>query len=152
LMIACVNLANLLMSRGAWRRRESAVRASLGATRGRLVAQFLAESLVLSAIGGVTGLVLAAPAMRYLETMVPDTMAAVRMTLDWRVLSFSAAIAIAATLTFGLGPALGWSQFGLHERLREGGRGSAGARSYWFQHSLVVGETALAVVLLMCGG
>src|SRR6266850_3476309 len=128
LMIACVNLANLLMSRAAGRRRETAVRAALGASRGRLVTQFLAESLVLSALGAVTGLVLAVPAMRFLETMVPETMAIVRLTLDWRVLLFSAAIAIAATLTFGLAPALGWSQFAMQKGLRDGGRGSTGLR------------------------
>src|SRR5262249_34695769 len=92
LMIACVDLANLLMSRGTGRRRETAVRAALGASRGRLVTQFLVESLVLSGLGAVAGLVLAFPAMRFLETMVPETMAALRLTMDWRVLSFSAAI------------------------------------------------------------
>src|SRR5204862_7485713 len=86
LMIACVNLANLLMSRGAYRRRETAVRAALGASRGRLITQFLAEGLVLSALGAATGLVLAIPAMRFLETMVPETMAVARLTLDWRLL------------------------------------------------------------------
>jgi hypothetical protein len=90
--------------------------------------------------------------MRLLETLVPETMAAVRLTLDWRVLAFSAAIAIAAGLTFGLAPALGGSRFALQEGLREGGRGSSGTRSHWFQHSLIVMETALAVVLLTSGG
>src|SRR5881397_819802 len=102
LLIACVNLANLLMSRWAVRRREVAVRAALGAGRGRLLAQFLVESLVLAGFGAIAGLVLAIPVMRFLETLVPETMAAVRLTLDWRVLAFSAAIAIAAGLTFGL--------------------------------------------------
>jgi putative ABC transport system permease protein len=152
LAIACVNLANLLMARGTGRRRETAVRAALGASRGRLVTQFLAESFVLSGLGAVAGIVIAVPAMRFLETMVPDTMAAVRLTLDWRVLIFSAAIAIVATLAFGLGPALGGSQLALQTRMRDSARGSAGLRSYRFQHSLIVGETALAVALLTCGG
>ena len=90
LLIACVNLANLLMSRGAARGREVAVRAALGAGRGRLIAQFLTESLVLAGLGAVAGLALAVPAMRFLETLVPETMGAVRLTLDWRVLAFSA--------------------------------------------------------------
>jgi putative ABC transport system permease protein len=152
LMIACVNLVNLLMSRGRGRERETAVRAALGAGRGRLVTQFLVESLVLSAIGTAAGLVLAIPAMRFLERMVPDTMAAVRLTLDWRVLSFSAAIAIAATLAFGLAPALRRSHSAMQQGLREAGRGNAGTQSYWLQHSLIVGETAMAVALLTCGG
>ncbi len=151
LLISCVNLANLLMSRGAVRRRELAVRAALGAGRARLVTQFLIESLVLAAFGAVAGVLLAVPVMRFLETLVPETMAAVRLTLDWRVLAFSAAVAVAAGVTFGLGPALGGSRRALQQGLRDGGRGSAGARSYRLQHSLIVIETALAVVLLTSG-
>jgi predicted permease len=152
LLIACVNLANLLLSRGAARRREVAVRAALGAGRRRLVTQFLIESLVLAGLGAIAGIALAIPFMRFLDTLVPETMAAVRLTLDWRVLAFSAAIAIAAGLTFGLVPALGWSRLALQEGLRDGGRGSAGGSSHRFQHSLIVVETALAVVLLTSGG
>ena len=152
LLIACVNLANLLMSRGAARGREVAVRSSLGAGRGRLVTQFLTESLVLAGLGGVAGLLLAIPAMRFLETLVPETMGAVRLTLDWHALAFSAAAAIAATLIFGLAPALRGSRTTPQDGLRDGGRGAAGVRSHWFQHSLVIIETALAVALLTSGG
>ena len=98
LLIACVNLANLLLSRGRARRREVAVRAALGAGRGQTDRAIPVESLVLAGLGTIAGLALAIPAMRFLETLVPDTMVAVRLTLDWRVLSFSAAIAIAAGL------------------------------------------------------
>jgi len=152
LMIACVNLANLLMSRWASRRGEVTIRAALGARRGQLISQFLIESLLLAGIGALAGLVLALPIMRFLETMVPETMGAVRLTLDWRVLGFSAVIAVAAGLTFGIVPALGWSRISLQEGLRDGGRGSSGPRSHWFQHSLIIVETALAVVLLAGGG
>jgi predicted permease len=152
LLIACLNLANLLMSRGAVRRREVAVRSALGATRGRLISQFLIESLVLAGLGAAAGLALAIPFMRFLDALVPQTMAAVRLTLDWRLLTFSAAIAMAAGLAFGLGPALGWSRLALQEGLRDGGRGSAGGRNHRFQHSLIIVETALAVVLLTSGG
>jgi predicted permease len=151
LLIACVNLANLLMSRGAVRGREVAVRAALGAGRGRLIAQFLTESLVLAGLGAVAGLALAVPAMRFLETLVPETMGTVRLTLDWRVLAFSLGAAIAAVLTFGLAPALRGSRRAPQDALRQGGRGPAGPRSHWFQHSLIVIETALAVVLLTSG-
>jgi putative ABC transport system permease protein len=150
LLIACFNLANLLMSRGAVRGREVAVRAALGAGRGRLVAQFLTESLVLAALGTVAGFALAVPAMRFLERLVPEAMG-VRLLLDWRVMAFSAAAALAATLTFGLAPALRGSRVFPQTVLREGGRGTAGARTHWFQHSLIVTETSLAVVLLTCG-
>ncbi|HKQ74912.1 MAG TPA: ABC transporter permease [Blastocatellia bacterium] len=152
LLIACVNLANLLMSRWAARRHEMAVRAALGAGRGRLIRQFLVESLALAGFGAIAGLALAKPVMLFLETLTPETMAAVRLTLDWRVLSFSAGVAIAAGMTFGLAPALGWSRIALQEGLRDGGRGSSGPRSHWFQHSLIVIETALAVALLTSGG
>jgi putative ABC transport system permease protein len=148
LLIACVNLANLLISRGAVRGREVAVRAALGAGRGRLVAQFLTEHLVLAGLGAIAGLALAVPAMRFLETLVPETMGTVRLTLDWRVLAFSGGVAIAAVLTFGLAPALRASRLAPQDGLRQGGRGTAGARSHCFQHSLIVVETALAVVLL----
>ena len=152
LLIACVNLANLLLSRGAARRREVAVRAAIGAGRMRLIAQFLTESLVLSGFGASAGLLLAVPAMRFLERLAPDTMGAVRLTLDWRVVAISAVAAVGAAVIFGLAPALASSRLALLGALREGARGSAGARSHWVQHSLIVVEMALAVVLLTCGG
>jgi putative ABC transport system permease protein len=152
LLIACVNLANLLLSRSAARGREVAVRTALGAGRGRLVGQFLTESLVLAAFGALAGLALALPAMRFLERLVPEAMGAARLTLNWRVLAFSAAVAIATALIFGLAPALRGSRFAPQQGLRDGGRGTAGARGHWFQHSLIIAETALAVVLLTCGG
>src|SRR5260370_687152 len=147
LLIACVNLTNLLLSRGSARGREVAVRAALGAGRGRLAAQFLTESLVLAGLGAVAGLALAVPAMRFLGTLAPETMGTVRLTLDWRVLAFSAGLTITAALTFGLAPALRVSRAGPLGRLREAGRGASGARSHSFQHSLIVIETALAVAL-----
>jgi predicted permease len=152
LLIACVNLTNLLLSRGAARGREVAVRLALGAGRRRLVRQFLTESLVLAALGTLAGLALAVPAMRFLERLVPEAMGAGRVTLDWGVLAFSTAVGLAAAVTFGLAPALRGSRVAPQEGLRGGGRGAAGARSHRFQHSLIVVETALAVVLLVCGG
>jgi putative ABC transport system permease protein len=152
LLISCVNLANLLLSRGEVRGREVAVRAALGAGRGRLIAQFLTESLVLAALGAVAGLALAVPAMRFLEQLVPEAMAAARLTLDWRVLAFATIASVASALAFGLAPALRVSRLSPQDGLRDGGRGTAGARSHWFQHSLIVVETALAVALLICGG
>jgi putative ABC transport system permease protein len=152
LLIACVNLANLLMSRAAARGREVAVRTAIGAGRGRLIAQFLTESLVLAGFGAVAGCALALPAMRFLETLVPESMGPVRLALDWRVLAFSAAATIAAALVFGIAPALLGSRVAPQEGLRDGGRGATGPRSHGFQYSLIIVETALAVVLLTCGG
>ena len=152
LLIACVNLTNLLLARGIGRGREVAVRAALGAGRGGLIGQFLTETLVLTGLGTVAGLALALPAMRFLEQLVPDAMGAAHLTLDWRVLSLSVALALAAALTVGLAPAWRGSRFAPQEALRDGGRGIAGAHRHWLQHSLIVVETALAVVLLTCGG
>jgi putative ABC transport system permease protein len=152
LLIACVNLTNLLLSRGAARGREVAVRAALGAARGRLVFQFLSESLVLAGLGTLAGLALALPAMRFLERLVPEAMGASRLSLDWRVLAFSAAAAVGAAVIFGLVPALRGARVAPQEALRDGGRGTVGPRRHWFQHSLIVVETALAVVLLTCCG
>lgn len=152
LLIACVNLANLLMSRGLARGREVAVRLALGAGRGRLVAQFLTESLLLAGLGTVAGLALAMPALRFLVRLMPEAMGTVQLSLDWRVLAFSAALAIAAALTFGLLPALSGSRTAPQDALRGGGPRTAGTRSCSFQHSLIALETALAVVLLTGGG
>jgi putative ABC transport system permease protein len=152
LLIACVNLANLLLSRGAARGREVAVRRALGAGGGRLVAQFLTESLVLAALGTLAGLTLSLPALRFLERLIPEAMSVSRLTLDWRVLGFSAVVAIAAALFFGLAPALQGARLAPQEGLRHAGRGTVGGRSHWFRHSLIIVETALAVVLLTCGG
>ena len=152
LLIACVNLANLLLSRGATRNREVAVRAALGANRGRLVAQFLMESLLLAALGAIAGLALALPTMRFLERLVPQTMVAVHLSLDWRVLAFSATIAVAAALCFGLAPAFRVARVNPQDGLKEGAHASAGRHSLWLQHSLIVAETALAVLLLTSAG
>lgn len=152
LLIACVNLANLLLSQSASRGREVAVRTALGASRARLVAQFLTESLVLAAFGTIGGLLLALPVMRFLERLMPEAMGTASLTLDWRVLAFSGAVGTGAALAFGLAPALRGSRVSPQEGLRDGGRGTSGPRSHWFRHTLIVVETALAVVLLTCGG
>ena len=152
LLVACVNVANLLMSRGAARGREVAVRVALGAGRGRLISQFLTETLVLAVLGAVAGAALALPAMRFLETLVPETMGTVRLALEGRVLAFAAGVAVAVALVSGLVPALRGSRLLPQDGLREGGRGTAGASRHWLQHSLILVEVALAVALLTSGG
>jgi putative ABC transport system permease protein len=152
LLIACLNVANLLLSRGAARRHEMAVRVALGAGRGRVSAQLFAESLVLAGLGALAGILIALPVMRFLAGFVPQTMGAVELALDGRVLVFSAIAAVAAAVAFGMAPALGLSRTAGPGQLREAGRGQAGRSGHRFQYSLIVAETALAVVLLTAGG
>ena len=146
----CVNLTNLLLSRNCGADARGGV--AQGAGRGTRPAGAAVPRREPGArrVGDGCGPRARAAAMRFLERLVPEAMNATRLSLDWRVLVFSAGIAM--TAAFGLAPALRGSRIAPQEGLRDGGRGATGARSHWFQHSLIVFETALAVVLLTCGG
>ena len=154
LLIACVNIANLLLARGEIRHREVAVRAALGAGRGRIVRQLLTESLLLAVVGGALGVLLARWGVQFLVAGLPlsDGMLA-RITIDTQVLLFTLGLSIATGLVFGIVPALHGSRAALGETLKEGGRtpGMAGGRSR-LRSALVVGEVALALVLLIGAG
>jgi putative ABC transport system permease protein len=152
LLIACVNLANLLLSRSSARRREIGVRASLGAGRWRLIRQLLTESLLLSATGAVVGLGLALAATRPLAKMSPAILPrAGEIVLDLHALAFTAGIAVLTGLLFGIAPALHMVRTDLITALREGARGNAiGFRRNRLRSVLVTGEVALALILL-CG-
>jgi len=154
LLIACVNLANLLLSRSAARRREIGIRSSLGAGRGRLIRQLLTESLLLAALGAAIGLALAAVGTRLLINLTPDILPrAAEIALDGRVLGFTAAIAVLTGILFGLAPAVHMAKTDLTAALRDGGRGNAiGFRRNRLRSVLVVGEVALALVLLSGAG
>jgi putative ABC transport system permease protein len=154
LVIACVNLANLLLSRSAARRREIGIRSSLGAGRGRLIRQLLTESLLLAAIGAAIGLGLALVGTRLLVNLAPDILPrAQEIALDGRVLGFTAAIAVLTGILFGLAPAIHMAKTDLTAALRDGGRGNAiGFRRNRLRSVLVVGEVALALVLLSGSG
>jgi putative ABC transport system permease protein len=154
LLIACVNVANLLLARSTVRQRELGLRTALGADRGVLLQQMLTESLLLSLAGGVLGLALAVVFHRGLLALVGDQIAVPRLdqvSLDWTAVGFTFAMSIATGLLFGLIPALLASAMA-NDALREGGRHGAGPRSRRTLNALVVVEVALSLVLLTGAG
>jgi predicted permease len=152
LLIACVNVANLLLARSTGRNREFAIRAALGASQGRVMRQLLTESVLLAMAGGALGLLLASWGTRAALAALPSALPRANdVRLDPRVLLFTLVISLAAGVLFGLAPALKTSHPDLHETLKEGGRGSSGAR-YRAQNIFVIVEMALAVVLLIGAG
>ena len=151
-LIACANLANLLLTAATQRQKEIAVRLSLGANRGRVVRQFLTESLLLAASGGVVGLLLAYWGMTLVNALLPNTIPRIgQIGVDGRALSFTFALAVVSGLLFGTLPALRASQTALTEALKAGGRG-LGFGSNRLRASLVVSQVALTVVLLTGAG
>jgi putative ABC transport system permease protein len=154
LLIACVNLANLLLSRSAARRREMGIRSSLGAGRGRLIRQLLTESVLLAGLGAAAGLALAWAGTRMLVTLSPNILPrASEIAMDTPALGFTAAIAVLTGILFGLAPAIHMAKTDLMAALRDGGRGNAiGFRRNRLRSVLVVGEVALALVLLSGAG
>src|SRR5579863_4684297 len=154
LLIACSNIAGLMLARASGRSREIAVRAALGASRWNLIRQTLAESLMLSFAGAVVGLALSFAGVRGLLALAPENSSvALDVRMDPTVLLFTALAAIAAGILFGMAPAWQISRLDRFEALREGGRtGSAGLRRQKLRSGLVIGEVALALVLLVGAG
>jgi predicted permease len=151
LLIACANVANLTLSRAAVRGREIALRVSLGAGRGRIVRQLITESVVMAAVGGGLGLALAAAGLSLLKSSLPaDTPRLPDVALDWQVLLFTGMLAIVTGIISGAVPALHASRPQVTEALKAGSRGTTHSASQKLRHALVIGELALAV-LLVCG-
>jgi len=154
LLIACVNVANLLLARAAGRQRELALRKALGAANGRVVRQLLTESAVLAAAGAVIGIALSTVTFRYLARLVPGGLpSGTEPALNVSVLLFSAAVTSLVVLVFGAGPAIVASRVSLDAVLKSGGtRATGGPRAQRVRHALVVAEISLTIVLLIAAG
>jgi putative ABC transport system permease protein len=153
LLVACTNVASLLLARASARRKEMALRAALGAGRFRIIRQLLTESVLLAASGGALGLALAVAALSVFRSVLPlDLPGVAEVRIDGHVAVFVAALTLLTGLAFGIAPALSASQIDLNQAIRAGGQRSA--RSFWvlFRGWLIAAEVALTVVLLVAAG
>ncbi|HEX5483832.1 MAG TPA: ABC transporter permease [Terriglobia bacterium] len=154
LLVACANVANLLLARAAARQKEMSIRAALGASRGRMIRQVLTESVLLSFFGGMLGLVVGMRGVDVLIRLVPVNIPRLsQVGFDCRVLIFTAAASLVTGILFGMAPAFSRSRFALSESLKESGRGASGGLHRTHTHAaLVIGEIAMALVLLTAAG
>ena len=153
LLIACANVANLLLARSTAREKEIAIRLALGASRWRIARQLLTESTLLGLAGGAAGLFVAFWGVDSIVALAPGNLPRMdQVHLDGRVLVFTLGISLVTGILFGMAPALQLPKLSIHEVVKDGGRGSTGSRRRWLRQFLVVGEIAIALVLLIGAG
>jgi predicted permease len=153
LLIACANVANLLLARLNARRKEIVLRAALGAKRGRLIRQVMTESILLSLVGGVFGLLLAWQGISLLVAVAPANLPRItEVNLDWRVLAFTFSISLVTGILFGLAPVVSLAGVDLHNGLKAAGRVAGSAYNHKLGNLLVVAEVTLSIVLLVAAG
>ena len=153
LLIACVNVANLALSRAATREKEIAIRTAMGAERGRVVRQLLTESVLLALLGGLLGIFLATQGLHLLKAALPaDTPRLADTHIDWRVLAFTGGLAVLTGLLFGLAPALYSSRAALSQSLNAATRGAGVSVSHRLRSALAIAEVAFAVLLVIAAG
>jgi putative ABC transport system permease protein len=151
LLIACANIANLLLARATARRKEMAIRAAMGAGRWRIARQLLTESILLAMVGGGLGLAIARATIKLILYVSPTAIPRSReITVDWRVLGFTLGVSLLTGILFGLVPALQAGEVDVHETLKESGRGTSA--KHWLRSSLVIVEVATTMVLLIGAG
>jgi putative ABC transport system permease protein len=152
LLIACVNVANLLLARAADRRKEMAIRAALGASRWHVLRQLLLESTTLALAGGALGVLFASWSFAALTRLIPSSIDAGGLGIDWRVLGYTLAVSLFTGVLFGLAPAFDAWRLDLNDSMRDGGRTTSGGSTARLRDALVVAEVALALVLLVGAG